>query len=373
MEDNLNYFLPHGEYIRTQLIKPEISDADLKSILKKRGQFLPRYTKQDTIPILMRALLGPEVYQDMIDQKKQREENIKYRNEQLPWLGSNDLLKHLPVSINLEDIIRNKFKYNPGFSLLNCTNFTQEDGRIDKASMSFSIEETSDIASIDERSKVFEGKVTLEIKDDGKIYLSTIKNFTSKNTQVLVDGITQVLEKDFKAQGVVNPEETYEKILFSHFTNTNRFLFFIKFIDTIGLMNNKKVTDVSLSPDPDKSVPADAKKFLTDIDRLNFKGKQLIRNPFLAEISYRDSIILSSISVLYEFDHSEGKGVCELEYTFPDYSPEDTDKVEFQFLVSRVTLNHNYRAYADKKKITKAIYNAVQEHTMHNYNSLKIQ
>lgn len=371
MSDDLNYYLPHGEYIRTQLIKPEISEGNLKTLLKELGHFLPKYEKQDTIPILMRTLLGPESYQELLDQKKQREENTKYRTDQIPWIGSMDLLKELPVSIDLQEIIRKKFKYKTGFILLNSTNFVPIDHQLNKAEMSFTIEETSEIASIDGRKKVFEGKVTLEVKNDGKLYLSSIKNFTSKNTEILVNGITQHLEKEFKARGVVDREEKYERILFSHFTNSNRFLFFMKFIDSIGLMDMKRVSDVSLSPDPRETLPPDAKKFLVDIERLNLKGKALNTNPFLSQVSYRDSIILSSLSVIYDFNHVEGQGICEVEFSFPEYSPAETKDLEFQFLVSRVTVNPNYRAFANKKKITQAIYDSVQQHTMFNYNSLK--
>lgn len=368
--EDMEFHLPNGEVLRSILVRPELTDSNLKSVVKSKGIFLSKYSKQDTIPPLMRCLLSPKEYEDIRDLQKFRVERVKYRSTQIPWQGDKNLLSSLP-DIDVHQILSDRYKYHPGFELIGIPSFVPVESREDKVELKFKVEEHSDIASINNKKKEFEGSITIELKEDGHLHLQSTKTFTSKGTQDLVNTIENKLEKHFKEIGAVKKEDGYERIMFNHFSNQNRFLFFIKFVDDIGFLKFKKIVDVNVSPDPDVETPQDVREFLKDIENLNLKGKALKNHILLSKNKYREAIWLLSISIQYEFLHSEGKGYCELEFAFPEFSIEERAESEFQFFIAKVNIDRNYRASAKKSKIEKDIFHEVDKHKNDNYNTLK--
>ncbi|WP_136465421.1 hypothetical protein [Flagellimonas onchidii] len=371
-EKDFDFLLPNGEILRTILVRPELTDGNLKTIVKSKGIFLSKYEKEDTVPVLMRTLLSPEEYDTIREMQKFKIERLKYRTTQLPWQGSDDLLSHIPNEFSLHNILEEKYTYEPGFKLIGVPSFTPVDNRKDKIELKFTVEEQSDIKSIHNRKKEYEGSLIIELKSDGHLHLHSTKSYTSQGTQDLVDSVANKLEKHFKAEGSVKKEDSYERIMFQHFGNVNRFTFFMKFLDDIGFLKFKKIVDISVSPDPDKEIPEDAKAFMKDIENLNIRGKSLRRHILISEQKYRDSILLLYITAQYEFAHSEGKGICEVEYAFPDYRVGQNDNPEFQFYLGKILVDRNYRAFAKKNKIEKSIYEDIDSHKMYHYNSLKL-
>lgn len=371
-DKDYDFLLPNGEILRTILVRPELTDHNLKSIIKSKGVFLSKYDKEDTVPVLMRTLLSPKEYDSIREMQKFKIERVKYRTTQIPWQGSNDLMSHFPEEMNLHDIIEEKYKYDPGFELKGVPSFVPVENRKDKVELKFILEEHSNIASLYNRKKEFEGTLMVELKSDGNLHLHSTKTFTSKGTHELVDALANKLEKHFKSEGSVKKEDTYERIMFTHFYNENRFTFFMKFLDDIGFLKFKKIVDLSVSPDPEEKIPEEAKAFLQDIENLNLKGKALRRHILLSQKKYRQSLLLLSITVQYEFSHSEGQGVCELEFAFPDFKLDEKESAEFQFFIGKISVDRNYRAFAKKGKIEKSIFPKVDEHKMFHYNNLKI-
>ena len=367
---DFEFHLPNGEILRTMLVKPELTDYNLKAVIKSKGIFLSKYTKEDTIPPLMRSLLSPKEYDEIRDLQKFKTERVKYRTTQIPWQGSKNVLSNLP-EIDLHKILKERYKYNPGFELIGVPSFVPIDSRTDKVELKFKIEEQSNIETINNKKKQYEGSLIIELKDDGHLHLRSTKTYTSKGTQDLVNSLELKLEKHFKEIGTVNKEDSYERIMFSHFDNINRFLFFMKFMDDIGFLKFKKIVDITVSPDPEEEIPEDAREFLKNIENLNLKGKSLKKHMFLSKQKYRDSIWLLSIIVQYEFFHSEGNGICELEFAFPDFKPTEIENAEFQFYIGKISVDRNYRAFAKKAKIEKSIFQEVDNHKTFQYNSLK--
>jgi hypothetical protein len=372
-KDNSSLFqLPYGELLRTILVKPELSDGDLKKIIKSKGIFLSKYSKNDIVPELMCTLLSPSEYRDILDFKKDREEKEKYRTASIPWQGDNNLLKSIPRDINLEKILNEMYTYKSDMDLLGIPSFKKFDGRSDKIELNFEIKEHSDIKTIDDKDRVFKGGIVYELKDDGHLHLSVTKTFSSKGTQKFVDNINKELENHFKTRGSVDKEDTFERILFNQFVNADRFLFFMKFLDTIEFLEFDKVENISVSPDPNENLPEAAKEFLKDIENLNLKGSGLRRHVLLSNEEFRDCVFLHSMIAKYKFKHEQGDGVCSVEFAFPDFKLDKIDNLEFQFYTMKITVGRNYRSSANKKKIEKAIFEVINAHKIYHYNNLKI-
>lgn len=209
------------------------------------------------------------------------------------------------------------------------------------------------------------------MKEDGHLHLSVTKTFSSKGTQKLVDRVNKKMEKHFKEQNVVKNEDTFERILFSQFTNQDRFLFFMRFLADIDFLEYNKLESISVSPDPNEKMPVGAKQFLQDIENLNLKGSVLKKHMLISEQEYRNCILLHSMTVNYKFQHAEGSGNCLVEFAFPDFKLGDTEKLEFQFYTIRTSIDRNYRDYANRNKINKAIFESLNTHKIYQYNTLK--
>lgn len=373
MKDNSSlYQLPYGELIRTILVNPELTEGDLKKVIKSKGIFLPKYSKDEIIPELMCSLLSPDEYKSILEFKKNKEEKEKYRTASIPWKGDNNLLKSLPQNINLSQMLDEMYTYKSGLELMGIHSFKKVDGRKDKVELNFEIKEHSEIKDIHNKERIFKGGIVYELKDDGHLHLSVTKTFSSKGTQKLVDTLNKKMEKHFKETNSVNKEDTFERILFSQFINEDRFLFFMKFLDDINFLEFDKLENISVSPDPQEDLPEDAKEFLKDIENLNLKGNVLKRHVLLSKTEYRKCIHLHSMIVRYKFNHAEGSGNCSVEFAFPDFRLNDTDKLEFQFYTMKISIDRNYRATANRKKIERAIFESLNAHKIYHYNLLKI-
>lgn len=373
MKDNSSlYQLPYGELLRTLIVKPELSEGDLKKVIKSKGIFLSNYSKDDIVPELMCSLLSPNEYRTILDLKKNKEEKEKYRTASIPWQGDSNLLKSIPRDINLSKILNDMFTYKSGMEIVGLPSFKKVDGRNNKIELNFEIEEFSEIKTIHDKETLFNGGIVYELKNDGHLHLSVTKTFSSKGTQKLVDHINKELESHFKKTGSVKNEDSFERILFNQFLNSDRFLFFMKFLDSIDFLEFDKVENISVSPDPKEQLPEGAKEFLKDIENLNLRGKVLKEHVLLSKHEYRDCVLLHSMVVRYKFTHIQGDGYCSVEFAFPDFKIDSTENIEFQFYTVKINVGRNYKISANKKKIERAIFESLNNHKIHHYNNLKI-
>lgn len=373
MNDNsLKYQLPYGELLRTILIKQELTEGDLKKVVKSKGIFLSRYSKDETVPELMCTLLSPDEYSTLLDLQKNKEEKEKYRTASIPWQGGSNLIKSIPSGVDLHQLLDELYTYKSGLEIIGIPSFKKIDGREDKIEIEFEIKEHSELKDIHSKERIFKGGLVYELKDDGHLHLSVTKTFSSKGTQNLVDSLNKKMEKHFKEQNAVKKEDTFERILFSQFTNEDRFLFFIRFLADIDFLEYNKLESISVAPDPNEQLPADAKQFLQDIENLNLKGNVLKRHMLISELVYRKCILLHSMTVNYKFQHAEGHGNCLVEFAFPDFKLDNTENLEFQFYTIRISIDRNYRAFANRNKINKAIFEVLNSHKIYQYNTLKI-
>ncbi len=372
MEDNeFDFLLPQGEILRTVLVRPELTDYNLKSILRSKGVFLPKYEKEDSIPVFMRTLIGSKCFDEIKELQKVKIEKKKYRTTQLPWQGGNDLLSSIPSDFNLQTIKEEKYKYNPGFEIIGVPSFMPVDGRRDKIEIKFQLEEQSNIKSIGDRNKKFEASLQIELKDDGQIHLKNTKTFTSRPSHDLLNAIESKLEKHYKSSGYVNKDDSYERILFGHFINSNRFLFFLSFTNDIDFLKFAKISDISISPDPEQNIPDEAKEFLKGVENLKIKGKTLKRHTLLSKKVYQDCIFLLSIKIQYKFEHYEGNGVCEIEYSFSDFTKDRSECSEFQFNIDKITFEKKIKTFVNKNKMEKIIHEKIDNYKMSQYSNLK--
>ena len=78
MEAKTRTFLPYGDSLRVLVSHSELSASNHKSLLKSKGIFLGDYDKNTTVPTLMKLILDPSEFQELVDMQSSKEDNEKY-------------------------------------------------------------------------------------------------------------------------------------------------------------------------------------------------------------------------------------------------------------------------------------------------------
>ena len=118
MESENRTFLPYGDSLRVLIAHSELSASNHRSILNNKGIFLGDYDKNNTVPALMKLLLDPSEFQELIDLQSSKEDNEKFRTLKLPWKSNTDLLGNIPQNFNLNKLIKESTSYSPTFKVL---------------------------------------------------------------------------------------------------------------------------------------------------------------------------------------------------------------------------------------------------------------
>lgn len=74
---NPSSFIPSGEMIRDLANQTYISEADIKTILRRRGIFTPNNQKERTVAILSCLLLSPSEFEILIERQTIKEDTLK--------------------------------------------------------------------------------------------------------------------------------------------------------------------------------------------------------------------------------------------------------------------------------------------------------
>lgn len=62
--------LPSGDNLKTLLSQSKITKADIKSILRQRGVFCSSDEKSNTVPLLMKSLISPLEFNELVEKIK---------------------------------------------------------------------------------------------------------------------------------------------------------------------------------------------------------------------------------------------------------------------------------------------------------------
>lgn len=371
-KEPIRNILPYGEKLRVLLAHTELSSSNHKQVLNRKGVFLSDYDKNNTVPALMQMILDPVEYQELIELQSTKENTLKSRTLQLHWSGTDDLLKTIPKNLNLNDLVKKSKTYKTHYKVIGSPQFKRVDGKKGKISLDFQIERQNNTKGWDERKTLHSGSLTIEHRNDGSIQLITKKTHTSKETLEVGEILLKELKDHYKKESLIGKESDFERILFNHFTNPNRILFFFSFTSDIGRsIEFQKLTNLTIGPDPTEEPHKDLKEFLRDIENLKIKGNALQSHVIIAKKDYHEKLIFSSLIARYRFLIAEGQGSFDVEYTFYDYEDKKDIKAEFQFNILRITLDKGYRNISNKNKIRKNLNDIIEEAKLKSYNELK--
>jgi len=373
MEAKTRTFLPYGDSLRVLVSHSELSASNHKSLLKSKGIFLGDYDKNTTVPTLMKLILDPSEFQELVDMQSSKEDNEKYRTLKLPWKSEVDLLKAIPEDFNINKLVKESTAYSPTFKVLGSPQFKKIDGNKNRIELEYVIERENNTKGWDERKTQHKGSLTLEKTADGDVQLILTKTHTAKETNDLGETILKGLKSHFKKKEYILKEDDFERILFNHFLNENRYQFLAGFTNSFhGAIDFVKLTDLTVSPDSKEEPPTEIKEFLDGIKRIRLQGEALQRHMLISKNEYHNRIVFSSLTIRYKFNFAEAHGSCVVEFVFSDYEDQQNEKAEFQFYIQSISLEKGYRQYASQQKVRKQLNAAIEQQKLFLYEKHKI-
>src|SRR5690606_11917590 len=107
--------LPQGDYIRQLLVKSNVTNSNINSLLREKGAFLGHNEKNNSVPLLMKSLISPRDYSSLYDSQKTKEESTKYRTSSIKCNSDFDFSDILDTAIDAHALIIDKHTYKPNY------------------------------------------------------------------------------------------------------------------------------------------------------------------------------------------------------------------------------------------------------------------
>ena len=247
IEENINRFLPFGDSLRAVLQHPTINATDIKQLLRLKGVFVEDLDDENTFPLLIGSLISPFEFEFIKERLQTREDRQKTITRSLQWTSQETLINAIPDDFNIQEVIKTTF---PKYRVVGSPNFTMLDGNPDRIALEFKCE-TDDYSKEWYRArKEFKAQITLEkvTTAGNKVQLQIVH--TSPETTEISDKVVKRLEKHFKDQNHMNPQQQIQRILFKDFTNQERVAFFLSLTDGNSLCEFQKASYLACNLPP---------------------------------------------------------------------------------------------------------------------------
>lgn len=339
---DIDKIIPFGELLRGFINQRYITNSDLTRILRERGIFVFNQDKEYTVPIMQNLLLSPSEFDKIRDSFSEKEDNEKKFSREIVWTMNAKIFDPELLSVPLDDIIKKKL---PTCMLRKPVSFVQYDNNPNHIIATFELERHDMNKSWYEQTNVFYGSIEF-INDHGKGHVRI--THTAPETKELAEEILNIQVKRYKEKGTIPSEIIPKKILFSEFTNEDRFAFFYRL--TTHLQNDmfscENIKDISIKPEEDNILP-EGISWMNRMKKIIISGDSLDKTFFMSEKSYHSSLILWNIEAVFSFNYKGETGFVTICLGFPDYNKK-THNAEFEITIQ--SLNVKNRLIPKNKK-----------------------
>ena len=331
---DIDKFIPYGEMLRGYANQNIISNAEIHRILKERGIFTLNQEKEYTVPILQTLLLSPKEFE---------EDNEKAFSREINWAKTNNIFVPEILSVDIDNFLE---KSLPTCELKQPILFTKLNNNKNHLIAEFTICRHDRNKSWFEQTNEFTGKVEF-INENGKGCVRI--THTSPETKDLAEQIIKVQLGKFKQKGLIDQNEEPRKILFSEFSNEERFVFFYRLtirLDT-EYFSCENINDVSIKPEERMALPEEI-KWMDKLKKILLSGDSLDKKDFMKDNKFHKSLVLWNIDATFRYDYMGEKGKMILSLGFSDYSSK-ADKSEFEINISQFKTERNLSIQYKKK------------------------
>lgn len=240
--------------------------------------------------------------------------------------------------MNVEDFLKRQL---PTCKIKQAIRFVQTDNNPNHLTAKFTIIRNDINKCWYEQTNEFSGSVEI-INENGKGAIRI--THTSPETKDLAEYIVKNQIRQYKDKGLLKEDVNPQKILFSTFTNTTRFVFFFRLttkIENNGIFTFVDIKDISIKPQDECVLPAEI-LWMENIQRLIISGKSLNEKAFMKEEKFYCNLELWSIEATFEYDYNGQKGYVCICFGFPDYNSKGGNaefEVNIKSLVPEKTLS----------------------------------
>jgi hypothetical protein len=313
---DIDKFIPYGEALRGFVNQKFITPPVLQSILKERGIFVLNADKDYMVPIVQTLLLSPTEFDKIRDAFARKEDNEKKISREISFSSNATLYQSDIMQMNVEDFLKRQL---PTCKIKQAIRFVQTDNNPNHLTAKFTIIRNDINKCWYEQTNEFSGSVEI-INGNGKGAIRI--THTSPETKDLAEYIVKNQIRQYKDKGLLKEDVNPQKILFSSFTNTTRFVFFFRLttkIENNGIFTFVDIKDISIKPQDECVLPAEI-LWMENIQRLIISGKSLNEKAFMKEEKFYCNLELWSIEATFEYDYKGQKGYVCICFGFPDYN-----------------------------------------------------
>lgn len=313
---DIDKFIPYGEALRGFVNQKFITPPVLQSILKERGIFVLNADKDYMVPIVQTLLLSPTEFDKIRDAFARKEDNEKKISREISFSSNATLYQSDIMQMNVEDFLKRQL---PTCKIKQAIRFVQTDNNPNHLTAKFTIIRNDINKCWYEQTNEFSGSVEI-INENGKGAIRI--THTSPETKDLAEYIVKNQIRQYKDKGLLKEDVNPQKILFSTFTNTTRFVFFFRLttkIENNGIFTFVDIKDISIKPQDECVLPAEI-LWMENIQRLIISGKSLNEKAFMKEEKFYCNLELWSIEATFEYDYKGQKGYVCICFGFPDYN-----------------------------------------------------
>lgn len=313
---DIDKFIPYGEALRGFVNQKFITSPVLQSILKERGIFVLNADKDYIVPIVQTLLLSPTEFDKIRDSFARKEDNEKKISREISFSPNATLYQSDIMQMNVEGFLKRQL---PTCKIKQAIRFVQTDNNPNHLTAKFTIIRNDINKCWYEQTNEFSGSVEI-INENGKGAIRI--THTSPETKDLAEYIVKNQIRQYKDKGLLKEDINPQKILFSTFTNTTRFVFFFRLttkIENNGIFTFVDIKDISIKPQDECVLPAEI-LWMENIQRLIISGKSLNEKAFMKEEKFYCNLELWSIEATFEYDYKGQKGYVCICFGFPDYN-----------------------------------------------------
>lgn len=362
-------FLPQGDGIRQLLVKSNISEFNINTLLRDKGVFLGHSEKNNSVPLLMKTIISPNDFETLYSTQKTKEETIKYKTASIKCKSDFDISSVFSIPFDLNKSIMGEYTYKPNFKIMGSPNFYFENN--DTAIIDYTIERENLLNDWDNNKSYHEGSVVLKKVNDDNIQVTIRQNSTSKETlevnKIIVENVKSILRQS----SIVESKDDFITIKFNDFSNSNRIKFLYSFCASFCIyLDFKSITDLDLYLDTDVNSHEDVKKFLKEIDNLKLNGKELQNHILVNNELYYPKLIFGSIKLRYKLNYQGIAGNIVINLSFPDYLKSKNTNSELQISIDTI-LNKEFRSVSKQNEIRKKLLDFIEKKKIESFEIFK--
>ncbi len=370
---DINQFLPNGEMLRVLLEQSFVSPGCLKDLLRYRGVFSYNNDKKDTIPLLITTILTPNEFDLLRENQSTKEDNLKLIPRVIEIQTEENLLEIIPDKLDICLIANSEFS---NYKVVGKPEFVPINSNPDCIKMDIMIERIDKQKSWANEKNTFPASLELtKIPETNKIQITL--THTAKETKSVLGKVTSSLVKSFKDNGYMAQDRKLEKIIFSSFTNVNRFNFVFAITKNLNTscIEFVDIVDAQFSLDETQNLPKDTEWMQKEVKSYKLSGSKLHRTLFFNKKNY-SLLHLYNVDSKFEFNlkfNDRGiLGECIISIGFPSYEvSKDNTNAEIEINVKSLNFKNHIKG-CNNSEIKQMLLKEIENQKIINFDKYKI-